>query len=61
MDMVYGLAQTYMLAGEADQAAATLDRVLKGDYWVTPATLAADPTWDSIRQNPKFQKLAAKG
>lgn len=59
MDMVFYLAQTYLLAGDADQAAATLERVLKAPYWVTPATLAADPTWDSIRQNPRFQRLAA--
>jgi eukaryotic-like serine/threonine-protein kinase len=59
MDMISALAQTYLLAGDADQAAATLERVLKGDYWVTPATLKVDPTWDSIRQNPRFQKLVA--
>jgi serine/threonine-protein kinase len=59
MDMVWGLAQTYLLAGDADQAAATLERVLKGDYWVTPAMLKVDPTWDSIRQNPRFQKLVS--
>jgi TolB-like protein/tetratricopeptide (TPR) repeat protein len=59
MDMLTSLAQTYVLLGDADQAAATLERILKGDYWITPATLKVDPTWDSIRQNPRFQKLVA--
>jgi len=61
MEMVYGLAQVYMLVGDEDQAIATLERVLKLPFYVTPAWLKVDPTWDSLRKNPKFQKLVAGG
>ena len=58
-DWVWGLAQTYMLAGDEDKAIATLERILKLPYYVTPALLKVDPTWDSLRKNPKFQRLVA--
>jgi hypothetical protein len=48
-----------VFAGDADQAIATLERILKSDFYITPVWLAVDPTWDSLRQNPRFQKLAA--
>jgi eukaryotic-like serine/threonine-protein kinase len=59
MDMVWNLAQTYMLVGEEDEAIDTLDRILKSPYYITPQWLEVDPTWDSLRKNPKFQKLVA--
>ncbi|HEX4440062.1 MAG TPA: protein kinase [Thermoanaerobaculia bacterium] len=59
MELVQSLAQTYMLAGDADQAIATLERILKSPFYLTPAWLKVDPTWDSLRSNPKFQKLVA--
>jgi hypothetical protein len=59
MEFVWYLAQTYMLVGEEDKAIATLERILKLPFYVTPAWLRVDPTWDSLRKNPKFQKLVA--
>jgi tetratricopeptide (TPR) repeat protein len=53
------LAQTYMLAGEPDKAIDTLERLLKMPFYLTPAWLAIDTTYDSLRQNPRFQKLVA--
>jgi hypothetical protein len=51
-----------VLAGEQDKAVTTLERLLKMPYFMTPAGLAVDPTYDSLRKNPRFQKLvAAKG
>ena len=48
-----------MIAGEPDKAIDTLERLLKIPFYLTPAWLAVDPTYDSLRQNPRFQKLVA--
>jgi eukaryotic-like serine/threonine-protein kinase len=61
MEMVLSLAQTYVLVGDTDQAIATLERMLKSDFYITPAWLTVDPTWDSLRKDPRFQKLVAGG
>jgi len=58
-EIVFGLAQTYVLAGETDKAISTLERLLKMPYFVTPAWLAVDPTFVSLRSDARFQKLAA--
>ncbi len=48
-----------MLVGEQDKAIDTLERLLKMPYPMTPAWLAVDPTYDSLRKSPRFQKLVA--
>jgi adenylate cyclase len=58
-EYVLNLAQTYMLVGETDKAIDTLERLLKLPHYMTPAWLAVDPTYDSLRKNPRFQKLVA--
>jgi TolB-like protein/Flp pilus assembly protein TadD len=58
-EMVALLAQTYMLVGEPEKAIDTLEHLLKIPYFVTPAWLAVDPTYDSLRGHPRFQKLVA--
>jgi hypothetical protein len=52
------MAQVYMLVGEEDKAIATIEQALKRPFYVTPAWLAIDPTWDSLRSHPRLQKLA---
>jgi hypothetical protein len=37
----------------------TLERVMKMRFPLTPAWLAIDPTYDSLRSHPRFQKLVA--
>ena len=59
MELFWGMAHVYMLVGEEDQAIATIEQALKRPFYATPAWLAIDPTWDSLRQNPRFQKLVA--
>jgi tetratricopeptide (TPR) repeat protein len=51
------MAQIYALLGDADHAIPILDRLLQIPCWVTPALLRLDPTWDQIRNDPRFQKL----
>jgi tetratricopeptide (TPR) repeat protein len=58
-DMVSSLAWTCILAGDQEKAIDALERLLKVPYYVTPAWLAVDPWYDSLRKNPRFQKLVA--
>ena len=48
-----------MIVGEPEKAIATLEHLLKIPGYLTPAWLAVDPTYDSLRKNPRFQKLVA--
>ncbi|MBV8062056.1 MAG: hypothetical protein JOY51_00595, partial [Nevskia sp.] len=52
-------AQVYAQLGQADAAIALLPRLLSMPAGLTPPLLAQDPIWDPIRQDPRFQKLAA--
>jgi tetratricopeptide (TPR) repeat protein len=56
------MAGIYALLGDADHAIPILKRLLQiphGDA-ITPALLRLDPTWDQIRNDPRFQELAAE-
>jgi TolB-like protein/class 3 adenylate cyclase/Flp pilus assembly protein TadD len=56
------MAQIYALLGDADHAIPILHRLLQIPYAdaITPAMLRLDPTWDQIRNDPRFQELAAE-
>ena len=56
------MAEIYALLGDADHAIPILKRLLQIPYAgaITPALLRLDPVWDQIRNDPRFQELAAE-
>jgi TolB-like protein/Flp pilus assembly protein TadD len=51
------LARIYTMAGEPEQALDQLEALLKIPYYLSPGWLRIDPTFDSLRKLPRFQKL----
>ena len=56
------MATIYALLGDADHAIPILKRLLQIPYSdaITPAWLRLDRGWDQIRNDPRFQELAAE-
>jgi tetratricopeptide (TPR) repeat protein len=53
------LARTYLLVGEPEKALDALEPLLKVPYFLSRDWLKIDPTFDSLRGNPRFQRLIA--
>jgi adenylate cyclase len=53
----YLLARIYLMVGETDRAIDQLDSILRLPFYVSKGWLKVDPEWDSLRGNPRFQKL----
>jgi serine/threonine-protein kinase len=53
-------ARAFCVLGDHDRALSLLEKLMKQSYadCVTPALLRIDPIWDSVRDDPRFQKLA---
>ncbi len=51
------LARIHLLAGERDKAIGILEQLLARPYYVSPAWLRIDPTFASLRGNPRFDEL----
>ncbi len=54
------LARTYVVTGQPDKAIDELEELRKVPYDLTPAWLSIDPTWDALRKNPRFERLARR-
>jgi len=58
------MARIYALLGDVDHAIPILKRLLQipcgSALFLTPAMLRLDPIWDQIRNDPRFQELAAE-
>jgi serine/threonine-protein kinase len=52
------LARIYLLAGQQDKAIGLLEPLLKAPHTLSPGWLRIDPTWNPLRSNPRFQRLA---
>ncbi|HEX9548625.1 MAG TPA: hypothetical protein VF942_14885, partial [Acidimicrobiales bacterium] len=53
------LARIYLLVGEPEKALDLLEPLLKMPYHLSPAWLRIDPTFASLKGDPRFEKLAA--
>jgi eukaryotic-like serine/threonine-protein kinase len=51
------LARIYLLVGEQEKALDQLEPLLKIPYYLSPGWLKIDPTFDPLRNNPRFRKL----
>ena len=56
------MAAIYALLGDAEHAVPILKRLLQIPHGgaITPALLRLDPIWDQIRNDRRFQELAAE-
>jgi len=57
------VARAYFVLGDHDRTLSVIERLIvepSADA-LTPALLRLDPFWDSVRNNPRFQKLANGG
>ena len=53
------LAAIYTLLGRSDEALVLLENLVGQIGGPTPGTLRIEPQWDSLRANPRFEKLLA--
>jgi hypothetical protein len=61
LNTVYGTyicARTALLTGDRDKALELLAETMRSSFFVTPAWLRIDPTWNWLRGDPRFEKLA---
>jgi serine/threonine-protein kinase len=53
-------ARISMMCGDSDTALALLDRSLQTPAGITVHELRADPVWDPLRNDARFQQMLAK-
>ncbi|HEX6104189.1 MAG TPA: protein kinase [Gemmatimonadales bacterium] len=58
---LHQLARIYILTGEAEKAIDALERLLAMPYYLSPGWLRIDPTFDPIREHPRFRHLVKEG
>ena len=54
------LAQIYVKVGDHPHALDQLESLLANPNFVSPAWLKIDPTWESLRGDPRFERLAGQ-
>jgi TolB-like protein len=53
------LTRTYLLAGDREKALDHLTTLLRLPYFLSPRWLPLDPAFEPLREDPRFQRLAA--
>jgi hypothetical protein len=51
------LVRIYLLTGEPNLALDQLEPLLRVPFYLSPGWLRIDPTFDPLRQHPRFRKL----
>jgi serine/threonine-protein kinase len=51
------LVRIYLLVGKPEQALDQLEPLLRVPFYLSPGWLRLDPTFDPVRNNPRFKKL----
>jgi serine/threonine-protein kinase len=54
------MARIYAMVGERDAAVEQLEYLMSIPFDLGPAGLRTDPSWDSLRNHPRFQKLVSR-
>jgi hypothetical protein len=55
-----GLAHIHTMVGDHDAAIDELDYLLSIPSWVSVPSLRLNPSWDPLRDHPRFQALLEK-
>jgi len=53
------LVRIYLLVGEPEKALDQLEPLLKMPFYLSPGWLRIDPTFASLKGNPRFERLIA--
>jgi serine/threonine-protein kinase len=54
------LVRIYIMVGEPEKALDQLEPLLRVPYYLSPAWLRADPTFDPLRKQPRFKRLVGE-
>jgi|SRR5687767_5258708 len=57
--LTYVAARTALVAGDKGKAFELLSESMRLRYFVTPAWLRIDPTWNAVRDDPRFARIVS--